>query len=79
MDILLGRYAKALVPLTAGAALVALGFALGDDTLRTLGYGAISSSPFVYAIPNGADVHQHDSEPAEADTTTLGTPVGDLD
>ena len=48
----MSEYAKALVALGVGAALVAAGVLIPDETLRTLGYGAIGASPLVYAVKN---------------------------
>lgn len=45
-------YAKAVVALAAGIVVFLVGVAVGDDTVKALGIGAIASSPLVYAAKN---------------------------
>ena len=49
---LLKPYAKAVAPLVAGIVVFLVGVAVGDDTLKAIGVGAISASPLVYKVRN---------------------------
>ena len=48
----MSAYYKSLIAFGLGVGLVSLGFLFSDDTLRQLGYGALASSPLVFAVPN---------------------------
>lgn len=48
----MSAYLKALTPFAIGLVLTVLGVVLADETLRTLGYGALGSSLLVWGVPN---------------------------
>jgi hypothetical protein len=50
--LIVSEYAKALVGVVLGLALVIAGALVPDETLRTLGYGALGASPLVAVVPN---------------------------